>query len=78
MKLQQAEKLMKVLIGVMIACAVLAHLVQAAAGVLLVVEVILLLAVFVVYFVFLRCPHCGRLLGRDRGEFCPHCGKQLR
>lgn len=78
MKLPLAEKLMKVLIGAMVACAVLAHCVQATAGVLLVVTIILLLAVLVVYFVFLRCPACGRLLGRDRGEFCPHCGAKLR
>lgn len=28
---------------------------------------------------FLRCPHCGRLPGRDSffAEFCPYCGKKL-
>ena len=25
----------------------------------------------------LRCPHCGRHLGRERGNTCPHCGRSL-
>ena len=34
-------------------------------------------AVVLVDFICKRCPHCGRLLGRDSGIFCPHCGKKL-
>lgn len=30
------------------------------------------------YFLYWRCPHCGRDLGRDGGAFCPHCGKQIK
>ena len=25
----------------------------------------------------LRCPHCGKHLGRERGNLCPYCGKPL-
>lgn len=24
---------------------------------------------------FYKCPHCGRHLGRNGGDFCPYCGK---
>ena len=24
-----------------------------------------------------RCPHCGKHLGRERGNTCPHCGRSL-
>ena len=34
-------------------------------------------AVVLVDFVFKRCPHCGKHLGRDSGIFCPFCGKKL-
>lgn len=35
------------------------------------------LAMMVVWFLFNRCPHCGRHLGNDTGVYCPHCGKKL-
>lgn len=25
-----------------------------------------------------RCPHCGRHLDRNRGQFCQHCGGRVR
>ena len=28
-------------------------------------------------FLFYRCPHCGRYLGRSDGAFCQHCGERL-
>lgn len=34
-------------------------------------------AVVLVDFIFKRCPHCGKYLGRGSGIFCPHCGKKL-
>lgn len=24
-----------------------------------------------------KCPHCGRQLGLNEGEYCQHCGKQI-
>lgn len=29
------------------------------------------------HFIFYKCPHCGRHLGRNEGEFCQYCGKQI-
>ena len=35
------------------------------------------IAMVVVWFLFNRCPHCKKFLGRDTGVRCPHCGKRL-
>lgn len=24
-----------------------------------------------------RCPHCGRLLGRNEGDYCQYCGGHI-
>lgn len=29
------------------------------------------------HFLWYRCPHCGRHLGRSWGDYCPRCGKKL-
>lgn len=39
--------------------------------------ILLGLAATAFHFAVLRCPHCGRHLGRERGDTCPHCGKAL-
>ena len=26
-------------------------------------------------FLFNKCPHCGKHLGRSEGDYCPFCGK---
>ena len=28
----------------------------------------------VIAVAFIRCPYCGRFVGRSRGKYCPHCG----
>lgn len=28
-------------------------------------------------FLFYRCPHCNKFLGRAGGQYCPFCGKKL-
>lgn len=28
-------------------------------------------------FLFNKCPHCGKRLGRNYGDFCQFCGKPL-
>jgi len=39
--------------------------------------ILLGLAATAFHFAVLRCPHCGKHLGRERGDTCPHCGKPL-
>ena len=29
------------------------------------------------HFLFYRCPHCGKLLGRNEERFCQHCGESI-
>jgi len=29
------------------------------------------------HLLFNKCPHCGRQLGRNEGEFCPFCGERI-
>lgn len=29
------------------------------------------------HFLFYKCPHCGRCLGRNESKFCQHCGKRI-
>ena len=29
------------------------------------------------HFLYNKCPHCGRQLGRNDGAFCQHCGGEI-
>ena len=29
------------------------------------------------HFLYNKCPHCGKQLGRNEGKYCQHCGKQI-
>mgnify|MGYP003301656096 CR=1 FL=1 len=29
------------------------------------------------HFLYNKCPHCGKQLGRNDGEFCQHCGGKI-
>ena len=31
----------------------------------------------VIWHKFFKCPHCGRYLFRNMGDYCQHCGKSL-
>ena len=78
MKLEKAEKLMYILIIAMILVGAVITAAESVAVFGFVLCMGLLLAILVIYLLYIRCPHCGEHLGRDRGEFCPHCGKNLR
>ena len=32
---------------------------------------------FIPHFLYNKCPHCGRQLGRNEGDFCQFCGEKL-
>lgn len=73
--LTAARRLFDGLVIAMLVCAVLFTLSN---NFLLGCAVILLgLAATAFHFAVLRCPHCGKHLGRERGDACPHCGKPL-
>lgn len=29
------------------------------------------------HFLFNKCPHCGKQLGGNEGDFCQYCGQKL-
>lgn len=39
--------------------------------------VVLLVAVLILNLMWMRCPKCGKWLGRDPGNFCKTCGAQI-
>ena len=77
MKLEKAEKLMYILIIAMILVGAVIMAAESVAFIGFLLCIGLLAAILVVYILYIRCPHCGEHLGRDRGEFCPHCGKKI-
>lgn len=28
-------------------------------------------------FLYNKCPHCGKHLGRNEGDYCQHCGGKI-
>lgn len=44
---------------------------------LIFVGAVLMCSCLIPHFFFYRCPHCGKLLGREAGKYCQHCGKEL-
>nr|WP_298060215.1 hypothetical protein [uncultured Blautia sp.] len=41
------------------------------------VGVIVAFLCLIPHFLFNKCPHCGKQLGRNEGEFCQFCGKHI-
>ena len=44
---------------------------------LMVVGALVMFSGLVPHFLFNRCPHCGKQLGRNEGVFCQFCGKKI-
>ena len=44
--------------------------------VLCVAAVVVFFTGMLLYFIFVRCPHCDSYLGRVYGTRCPFCGKE--
>ena len=44
---------------------------------LAIVALIGFIAYLVIRYRYYRCPHCGRYLGRDTGDYCRRCGKRI-
>ena len=45
--------------------------------ILIILALLCFLLMMVIWFLFRRCPHCGKHLGQGTGARCPHCGKKL-
>lgn len=41
------------------------------------VGVIVAFSCLIPHFLYNKCPHCGKQLGRNEGRYCQYCGKQM-
>lgn len=73
MKVRKARKLRDILLAVGFVL-MLAGYVSAP---LLYVGIVVASSSLLPHFLFNRCPHCGKQLGINEGDFCQHCGERL-
>ncbi|MDO4460020.1 MAG: hypothetical protein Q4C42_08105 [Clostridia bacterium] len=38
---------------------------------------VLLIALVLIGYIFLRCPHCGAYIMKNHNEYCKKCGKRI-
>jgi len=41
------------------------------------IGIIVMFSCLIPDFLYNKCPHCKRRLGRNEGEFCHHCGGKI-
>ena len=73
MKPKKAQKLRDILAIVGIVIMLCGYIYEP----LLIVRMIVTFSCFVPHFLYNKCPHCGKQLGRNEGKYCQHCGKEL-
>ena len=44
---------------------------------LVVIGMLVLFSCLIPHFLFNKCPHCGKQLGRNEAKFCQFCGKPI-
>lgn len=44
---------------------------------LFIVGVIVAVSCLIPHFLCNKCPHCGKQLGKNEGEFCQFCGERF-
>ena len=44
---------------------------------LLIIGALIMIASIIFYYIFYRCPSCGRYLDRSTGQYCPYCGVNI-
>ena len=43
---------------------------------LFIAGIIVMVSSLIPHFLYNKCPHCGKNLGRNAGRFCQFCGKE--
>ena len=43
---------------------------------LFIIGILVMVASLIPHFLYNKCPHCGKNLGRNAGRFCQFCGKE--
>lgn len=73
MKLRKAQKLRNTLLIVGFFIMLLGYY----SNVIGVIGAIVAVSSLIPHFLFNKCPHCGKQLGRNEGKFCQYCGRPL-
>lgn len=73
MKVRKAQKLRDILAIAGIIIMLCGYIYQP----LLFVGGMVALSCFVPHFLYNKCPHCGKQLGRNEGRCCQHCGRGI-
>lgn len=73
MTVKKARKLRDALLIIGIIIMLLGCLYEALA----VIGMIVAFSCLIPHFLFNKCPHCGKQLGRNEGDFCQYCGQPL-
>ena len=73
MKLRKAQKLRNTLLIVGFFIMLLGYY----SNVIGVIGVIVSVSSLIPHFLYNKCPHCGKQLGGNEGEFCQFCGRPL-
>jgi len=44
---------------------------------LLIVGIVIMTSSLIPHFLYNKCPHCGKNLGRNEGHYCQFCGQKF-
>ena len=79
MKLKTARKAIYACMGVALFCVMI--YVISRRDLFIALALAAIIAELILFYLFIRCPHCGRFLDRSGMRFdavhCPFCGKEL-
>lgn len=73
MNAKKAQKLRDILLvsgAVMMACGGVSHW-------LYYFGIMLACSCLIPHFLYNKCPHCGKQLGRNEGQYCQYCGHPI-
>lgn len=73
MKAKKAQRLRDVLAFVGIIIMLCGYIYEP----LLIIGGVVAFSCLIPHFMYNKCPHCGKQLGRNEGKCCQHCGKEI-
>ena len=73
MKARDAQKLTTILLIVGTILMLAAYLYEP----LWKIGAVVAISCLVPHFLYNKCPHCNKQLGRNAGKFCQHCGEKI-
>ena len=75
MKLKTLKIIQNALWGLTFLCLFFTYILDN--GIFAYISIAFVAVIVTVRIVFWKCPHCGKLLGRNTKYFCSYCGKKL-